>query len=154
MENCRFISNTLPDAEGANRNFQSEYEQLPILSTLERIVESILPLLPSVTEYVSIAKQACKQDFTLFTLDESAAIYLYTMPKSFFSRLDATLRDPNRLALRPWMSFLKLLMSAIEKLPNTKTNLWRGVDYDATLNFVNNDIYTLWGITSCSGILG
>lgn len=149
MENRRFITNILPNREDTNHNLKSEYERSPIL-TLERTVEEISVLVPNIKEYASTAKQKCRRDLTLLTWDESAAIYLYTMPKPFFSGLNTALRDPNRLGLRPWFSFLKLLMGALEKLPNTKTILWRGVDYDARSHFVDNDIYTWWGVTSCS----
>lgn len=149
MNNHRFISNTLPNSENTNRNLQFEYENVPI-QTLDGTVESISTLVPGVTEYVSMAKQACRRDLTLFTWDQSAAIYLYTMSIPFFSRLNAALRDPNRQVLHPWLPFLKLLMSALEKLPQTKAIVWRGVHYDARLHFVDNDIYTWWGVTSCS----
>src|SRR5690349_7987291 len=112
MVNRRFVNNILPKSEDTNQNLQSEYEHLPVL-TLDKAVESISPLVPSVVEYVSTAKKACKRDLTSLTSDESAAIYLYTMAIPFFSRLNAAFRDPNRQVLRPWLSFLKLLMNAL-----------------------------------------
>lgn len=145
MTSVRFRSNILPKLQDTNHNLQASYELSPLI-TLERTVENISHIVPDVAEYVSIAMEKCRRDFASLTWDESAAIYLYTMPKPFFSSLNIALRDPNRQALRPWLSFLRLLMSALEKLPYTKATIWRGVDYDATLHFVNNNIYTLGGM--------
>jgi hypothetical protein len=72
------------------------------------------------------------------------------MPVSFFSRLNIALRDENRHALKPWSAFLKLFITALEKLPSTEATIWRGINYDATLMFVDNDVHTWWNLNSCS----
>ena len=149
MENRRFVSNILPQLQDHSCNLQSIYENLPIMP-LEQAVEEIVQLVPDIAEYVSTAKEKCRQDFTLITRDQSAAIYLYTMPKPFFLELNKALRNPNRQVLRPWLPFLKLLMGALQKLPDTKASLWRGVNYDATTEFIDDGTYTWWGVTSCS----
>ena len=149
MESPRFVSNILPQLREHSCSLESVYEDLPILP-LEKAVEKVSKLVPDIAEYVSIAKKKCNKDFTSITHDESAAIYLYTMPKTFFLELNKALRNPNRQVLHPWLPFLKLLMGALKKLPDTKASLWRGVNYDATTNFVDDDVYTWWGVSSCS----
>ena len=99
---------------------------------------------------LSTAKENYNRHSTLLTRDESAAIYLYSMPTSFFSRLNNTLRAENRHALKPWFAFLKLFITALEKLPSTKATIWRGVNYDDTLIFVDNDVHIWWSVNSCS----
>ena len=150
METRRFVNNILPTLEETDQSLLSDYEHLPIL-TLERSVENLSDRVPNVVEYASIAKNECRRDLSLLTWDESAAIYLYTMPKSFFSTLNTALRAPSRQLQRPWLPFLKLLITALEKLPSTKATIWRGVSYDATSDFVDNSIYIWWSVTSCSG---
>lgn len=149
MESRRFISNILPRVQEADRNSLSGYEHLPLL-TLEESTENLLNRVPGVMGYVSIAKQKCNRDLPLLTWDESAAIYLYTMPISFFSTLNIALRDPNRQSHHPWIPFLKLLITALERLPSAKATIWRGISYDATSDFVDNSIYTWWSVTSCT----
>jgi hypothetical protein len=149
MANNRFGYNTLSRLQEANHSPIFDVADLPVL-TLEEAVEKLIPLIPEVMDYVAIAKKKYNRHSSLLTRDESAAIYFYSMPTSFFSHLQTALRAENRHALNPWLDFLKLLLTAFEKLPSTKATVWRGVNYDATLTFVGNDVYTWWTITSCS----
>jgi hypothetical protein len=143
----RFINSNLPKLQEATHNSIFDYENLPLL-TLGEAVETIVPLISHLMDYVATAKKNCNS--TLLTWDESAAIYLYTMPTEFVSKLNIALRDPNRQVLKPWLHFLKLFMTALKKLPPTRAILWRGVNYDATLTLVEGEVYTWWNITSWS----
>ena len=146
----RFVSNIIPQSQDASFNLQSLYERLPILP-LEKTVEDTSKLVPDILKHVSIAKEKCTRDSTILTLDESAAIYLYTMPSSsVYKSLNIALRGENRQLLHPWLPFLKLLITALEKLPPFKDTIWRGVASDETSKFIGGSVYTWWGITSCS----
>jgi len=127
----------------------SGYEDLTCL-TLDEAVEKITPLVADAAKYLLDAKENCNKDSTLLTLDESAAIYLYSMSTSFFSSLNVALRNRNRHALKSWFAFLKLFMTALKKLPSIKATVWRGVNYDDTLTFVDKDVHIWWGVNSCS----
>jgi hypothetical protein len=127
----------------------SDYEDLPLL-TLEEAVEKIIPLISNVMDLVATATTKYNSHSSLLTRDEWAAIYLYTMPTEFFRRLNIALRATNRQVLEPWLDFLKLLMTALKKLPSTKAIIWRAVNYDATLKFVEDEVYTYWDLNSCS----
>jgi hypothetical protein len=149
QEQNRYINSNIPKLQENLYNPLSDYENLRLL-TLEEAVEKIVPLISRVMDYVTTAKKNYNRHSTLLTCDESAAIYLYTMPNEFVSKLNIVLRDPNRQLLKPWLHFLKLFMTALQKLPPTKATVWRGVNYDATLTFVEGEVYTWWNITSCS----
>lgn len=149
MEAHRFVNNTVPGLQNSIQNLLTNCEHLPIV-TLEQSLEKISDHIPDVLEYASTAKKECRRDLNFLTWDESAAIYLYTMPKPFFSILNTALRTPDRQFQQPWLPFLKLLMTALEKLPSIKATIWRGVKYDATSDFVHDSIYTWWSVTSCS----
>ena len=86
----------------------------------------------------------------LITRDESAAVYLYTMQTPLIKCFSNALRVGDRQALKSWFAFLKLFITALEKLPSIKATIWRGVNYDDTLSFIDNDVHVLWSITSCS----
>ena len=145
----RFINNNLRKLQEANNNPILDYETSPIL-TLEDAAQSIIHIVPGLADYVSRAKANCNRDSKLLTQDESAAIYLYSMPTSFYSSLNIALRSEARYMLKPWFAFLKLFITALEKLPSTKAVIWRGVSFDATLTLFENEVYTWWNISSCS----
>jgi hypothetical protein len=145
----RFINNNIPQLQEINHNSLPNYEDLPLL-TLEEAAEKIISLVPHVMDYVAQAKENYNYHSTLLMPDESAAIYLYTMPTEFFAKLNIALRDPNRQVLNPWLNFLKLFTTALNKLPSTKATIWRAVNYDATSTFIEDAVYTYWYLNSCS----
>jgi hypothetical protein len=145
----RFVNSNLPKRRETSHNSTFDYEDLPLL-TLEEAVKKIIPVISHVMDYVTTAKKRYNWHSTVLTRDESAAIYLYTMSTEFFSALNNALRDANRQVLKPWLDFLKLFVTSLKKLPPTKATIWRGVSYNATSKFVDNDVYTWWDINSCS----
>jgi len=145
----RFVNGGLSELQDANRSPIFGYQHLPVM-TLEQAMETIIPIVPEVEEYVLLAKKHCNRTSSVLTRDESAAIYLYSMPTDFVSCLNNTLRAGNRHTLELWYAFLKLFISALGKLPSTKAIIWRGVNYDDTLTFVDNDVHIWWSVNSCS----
>ncbi|CAF3768460.1 unnamed protein product [Rotaria sp. Silwood1] len=103
---------------------------------------------------VSLAKKVRSEgnDINNLTVDESAAIQLYTMEskterESLFYVLNSTLRLADRSELKPILLYLRLLIGALEKLPSFNGLIYRGVNGDvnrvkqllqtATLNEIN-----------------
>jgi len=150
--NNRFVNGGLFELQAANRSPIFGYQHLPIMS-LEQAMEKIIPIVPEVEEYVLLAKQHCNRTSSVLTWDESAAIYLYSMPIDFFSHLNEYLRAEDRNALKPWFAFLKLFMTALQKLPSCKIVAWRGVVGDVGSAFTDNDMQTWWSVNSCSKAL-
>jgi hypothetical protein len=149
MAQDRYVNSTLSELQEANSSPIYGYQHLPLV-TLEEAVEKIIPLVPGIVDYVSAAKKDCNRGSTLLSLDESAAIYLYSMPISFFSCLNDKLRAENRDALKPWFAFLKLFITALNKLPSIKKTIWRGVSGDVGSKFDDGDVHIWWSINSCS----
>ena len=146
--NNRFVSD-IADLQKVNSSPISGYQYLPLMS-LEEAVKPIVPFLPYVMSYADQAKEYCRQN-TELTINESAAIYLYTMTKySFYDTLNKTLRVENLDALKPWFAFLKLFLIAVGKLPSCTRTVWRGVYGINSSDFVENDVHTWWGVNSCS----
>ncbi|CAF1435915.1 unnamed protein product, partial [Adineta steineri] len=82
-----------------------------------------------------------EDDINNLTVDESAAIQLYTMEseterESFFYILNSLLRSPNRNELQPVLPYFKLLIGALEKLPTLNGVVYRGVNGNISSNFV------------------
>ena len=149
MTKNRVTNETLSEFEETNCNPIFGYEDSPLL-TLEEAVEKIVPLVDRLIDYVTTAKKYCNQDSDLLTRDESAAIYLYTMPTPFYSCLNETLRAKNRHALKPWFNFLKLFITVLEKLPATSGTVWRAVSGDVDSVFDDDDEHIWWSVNSCS----
>ena len=95
----RFVNDSIDDFLQVNGNLISGYQHLPIVS-LEQSVEKIIPIVPNVKNLVNRAIELCRKDPQL-TINESAAIYLYTMGASFYKTLNSVLRVQNPQALEP-----------------------------------------------------
>ena len=72
---------------------------------------------------ITIAKINSKQPEYGLTVDEAAAIHLYTMEweeheQSLYFVLNRTLRLADRSKLRPWFRYLKLFLTGLFKLPS------------------------------------
>ena len=145
----RFVNDSIDDFLQVNSSLISGYQHLPIVS-LEQSVEKIVPFVPDVNNLVNHAMQHCRKGPRLSD-NESAAIYLYTMAKSFYKMLNQVLRAKNPQALEPWFMFLKLFISALDKLPSLPITVWRGItDYFCASDFVKGQMYTWSSINSCS----
>lgn len=137
----RYVNKTVSEYQQANRSPIDGYENEEVMP-LENAIEKLIPLIDDIQIYVLDAKQKCNRNFNLLTWDESATIYLYTMPTNFFGRLNETLRAENRQALKPWFPFLKLFMAALRKLPSSNTTVWRAVAGNTNLFSLEDDVQT------------
>ncbi|WP_238018244.1 ADP-ribosyltransferase domain-containing protein [Dactylosporangium sp. AC04546] len=88
------------------------------------------------------------------TADEAAALYLYTCESAFYRQINATLRHPDRGRLAPYLPYLRLLFSAVSRLPARKEPLWRGVALDLRPQYPLGQTVTWWGVSSCTSKLG
>ena len=117
--------------------------------TLEEAVQSIKNEVFNVEKDVEHAKLHCK-DTDVLTKDESVAVYLYTMGKHPLSKLNCHLRAMNSQGLRPWFAYLKLFISALNKLPPFKGRVWRGIPVRTSFNSAEYAVQTWWTVTSTS----
>lgn len=93
------------------------------------------------------------------TIDESAAIRLYTMEweephRSLYSMLNSALKKDDRRYLRPYFKYLKLFLTALTKLPCLPPQtVWRGVTKDLSAEFLPDTSVTWWAFSSCTNEL-
>ncbi|CAF4033034.1 unnamed protein product, partial [Adineta steineri] len=64
--------------------------------------------------------------------------------------LNAALRTEDRKELKPWFSYLKLILTALEKLPSTPCNVFRGVNLDLSNQYSVRKTFVWWGFSSCT----
>ena len=130
------------------------YEDEPLVS-LEDACEPLKTFIEDLPQYIWIAKQNSKQPDDGLSIDESAAIHLYTMEwtknqKSLYAQLNRTLRSVNRQALKPWFRYLKLFLTALFKLPTVEGVVWRGVQGDLSSQYVKSFEQAWWALSSCT----
>lgn len=128
------------------------YEKCDLLS-LEQAVESIKKLLHNIEAMVYTALQNSRESGDDITVDESAAIHIYTLewPESYnslYRLLNLTLRSEKRNELKPWFPYLKLILAALYKLPPVKKTVWRAVCGDVSNQYQKYKIW--WGFSSCT----
>ncbi|CAF1509060.1 unnamed protein product [Adineta ricciae] len=148
MTSNRFIQHIIPELDNTNPSPAVYYEDLREVP-LEEAVQDIHPLIPSIFHKVATAKRKCRRTFKL-TLDQSASIYLYSMPTTFFTLLNEALRSRNPNTIQPWLLYLKLFTTAIEKLPSCQKTIWRGIPNVNEANFIVDQEITWWSISSCT----
>jgi hypothetical protein len=124
------------------------------LVSLEQALAPVMHRIDQLDRSVKAAKKYCHFPSRHgLTLDESAALYLYTMEggdNSFYRVLNQALRSEDRRALQIWFPYLKLLDTALSKLPDIRRNIWRGVLGDIGKDFQKNEAFTWWNVSSCS----
>ncbi|GAB3802652.1 ADP-ribosyltransferase domain-containing protein [Micromonospora zhanjiangensis] len=85
---------------------------------------------------------------------EAAALHLYTCESAFYRQINATLRNPDRGRIAPYLPYLRLLFSAVSRLPVRTEPLWRGVALDLRAQYPVGRTVTWWGVSSCTSKLG
>ena len=127
------------------------------------LVKACAPLntiIHNISHYIQVAlHETSEQPTNDLTIDESAAIRLYTMEweepyRSLYSMLNHTLKQCTREELRPYFRFLKLLMTALVKLPcEPPLTVWRGVTKNLSAQFPPGTPVTWWSFSSCTTAL-
>ncbi|CAF0987351.1 unnamed protein product [Adineta steineri] len=112
---------------------------------------------PHIHKQISLAKKECskKDDIYDLTIDESAAIQLYTMEskteqESLFYILNSTLRLADRSGLKPILPYFTLLVRALKKLPRFSGLVYRGVNGNVSSRYVKDKEIIWWGFSSCT----
>lgn len=89
--------------------------------------------------------------FSVLTVEEAAAICLYTMDSDLYGNLNNDLRNPrisNEQIVRMWGSYLNLLLGALDRLPSYSGRVFRGLPKSLYLETEE----TWHGFSSCSKI--
>lgn len=126
---------------------------LPLFKACAPLIDTIYNL----PYYVQIALNETQEEPPDgLTIDESAAIRLYTIEwkkphRSLYSMLNLTLSKPDRELLRPYHKYLKLLLTALVKVPCVAPiTIWRGVTKNLSTQFPPGTPVTWWGFSSCT----
>jgi hypothetical protein len=132
------------------------YAEEPLLP----LVEACTPLIDIIHNLLFYVQMALEETPTEppdgLTIDESAAIRLYTIEwsgphRSLYSMLNHTLKKSDRQDLRPYFKYMKLLLTALVKLPCIPpSTIWRGMTKNVSGEFPPDTRVTWWAFTSCT----
>ena len=135
------------------------YENMPLVS-LEESIMPLIVLIPDIHTYVYMAKENNGgSPAEGLTLDESAAICLYSMEwephDQCFSRvLNQSLRSKDRQKLNSWYLYLKLILTALTHLPSISSEkIYRGIKSDLSQDYPQGKKFIWWGFSSCTASL-
>ena len=128
------------------------YEDQPLVS-LRQAMEPLLREVHGLDQWITTSLNQSDPRKKLLMQDEMAAIYLYTMPIIFFKKLNKTLRQGNRLQLESWLPFLKLFITALNKLDDYEGPVYRCVRRDIADQFNDGTDKTWLSFNSCSKVL-
>jgi hypothetical protein len=135
------------------------YEKQPLVS-LEEAIESVVELVPDVKRMAFVAKKKCqKTPANKLSIDESASIILYSMDwepqeQCLYHVLNKTLREKNRKKLIPWFRYLKLVLTALSRLPSSHHVVFRGIKGDIRKDYPQGETIYWWGFSSCTTMMG
>ncbi|WP_327351156.1 ADP-ribosyltransferase domain-containing protein [Streptomyces sp. NBC_01304] len=99
-------------------------------------------------------KRRADETVGALSADAIAALYLYTCESAFYREINAVLRTPDRSKLVPYLPYLRLLFSAVSRLPARTEPLWRGVSLDLRAQYPVGRTVAWWGVSSCTSELG
>ncbi|CAF1035996.1 unnamed protein product [Adineta ricciae] len=130
----------------------SGYELVP-LQPLEVALQPVGNLIEDLDRNIWISKQHSKSSSHGLTHDEAASITIYTMEmdgNSLYRVLNKALRSENRDHIKPWLPYLKLFMTALNKLPSYQGVVWRGIQMDISNAYQRGTRGVWWGVTSAT----
>ncbi|CAF2535982.1 unnamed protein product [Rotaria sp. Silwood2] len=130
------------------------YDKIPIV-TLEQAVLPLTPFLPKIQTYVGIVKEKCENPADGLTSDESASIMLYSigwqpMNECLYVVLNTTLQSMNRQNLKPWFLYLKLLFTAVIRLPSIHLSVYRISKLALIKQYQKDEIIIWWDFPLCT----
>jgi hypothetical protein len=130
------------------------YENMPLVS-IEEAVKPLVSIVPKIERNVFVVKQNCNKPADGLTCDESASIMLYTLESmphenSLYVILNALLRSEQRQKLVPWFLYLRLVLTALARLPSERRFVVRGVKEDLRAEYPTGSTFIWWGFSSCT----
>lgn len=131
------------------------FSELPLCS-IEEAIEPLIPSIPDIeANAIECKKRAMNYRDAHLSSDEIAAIMLYTMEwnpqqHSLYYILNTKLREKDRVWLKPWFLFLRLIITGLSRLPKRKVTVYRGITLDMKEKYPDGSTTIWWGFSSCS----
>ena len=116
-------------------------------------LEEIIPKIPYLDAYIKGATERLShREMDNLTYNERAAVYMYTHEvnsRSLHVLLNQALCSSDTTACKPWIDFLQLLKSGLEKLPSFEGECWRVGTAELLTKISEGQSVVWWNISSC-----
>jgi hypothetical protein len=109
-----------------------------------------LNLVDDLSNQVTLSLKKCQYPKDGLTQDQSAALYLYSLPGSFYTMFNGVLRDEDRTRSIPFHDYYRLFMSALNKLKSIQDTVWRGVTADLSAQYRPGTVHIWHAASSCT----
>ena len=76
--------------------------------------------------------------------EEAGAVHLYTIESPLYKLLNEHLRKRDRSAFKPFFSYVRLLLTALRKLPRREVTVFRGVKLNLSSKYPEGEVVTWW----------
>lgn len=124
------------------------------LVTLEEATQKFQYSIDNCNAYVQLAKNKTHNFTDGLTRDEAASIRFYMMGVSKSGQnvaeaVNRALRAGVSIHLERWLPYIKLIITALNKLPSYKGKIWRCTRGNITLRYDKNCLWS--GFSSCTG---
>lgn len=154
MGACHSKYRSLSSDEKTQLSVIEGYQHMPLVS-LERALEPLKTILPSIQQYVRLAKEKCSNPADGLTCDQSAAIMLLTMRWQPWNQclsvvLNETLNSLDRTKIHLWFLYLKLVITALIRLPSRKRTIYRGIQSKVHRQYPNGKNILWWDFALCT----
>lgn len=126
------------------------------LVQLDAATATLTSFIPGIVITVSVAMAFARDlvhtegpDPHGLTVDEVGAVYLYTA-QCLYKQLNEALRSEDRQNCIPYFGYLRLLLSAVDKLPSHSGHVFRGIRKDLSGTYTKNREVYEWAIGSAT----
>eukprot|EP00966_Prymnesium_polylepis_P263298 6081728-Prymnesium_polylepis.2 len=98
-----------------------------------------------------VGAEKAKDDLHELTADEIGAMFLYTTDSPLYPKMNELQRSYDRTGLKVFFSYLRLLLTAHDKLPKFAGSVWRGVKgVDLRSRYPTGEKSAWWAFSSTS----
>lgn len=154
MGACHSKYHSLSSDEKTHLSIIEGYQHMPLVS-LERALEPLKSILPSIQQYARLAKEKCSNPADGLTCDQSAAIMLLTMRWKPWNQclsivLNETLNSFDQTKIHLWFLYLKLVITALIRLPSQKRTIYRGIQSKVHRQYPKGKNIFWWDFALCT----
>ena len=121
--------------------------------SLDQALRTVRRYVNRLDEKIEVAKDNSYRSKGRLTIDEAAAIQLYTMEwtdsrENISTHLNQSLRSKQRFHVQVWLDYLKLFLRGLSKLPRDSRTIYR-LAFGNLANQYPKEC-TWWGFSSCT----
>jgi len=131
-------------------------DEQPLVS-LEQACEPLFQCKPlkSLKQFCLVSKMqanefAKRNKLGSLSIDEAAAINLYTRECGLYTEMNRAFREADRNQVKPYFPYIKLLLTAVTKLQPVKGVFYRGVRKDLSSLYSKGATTIWWSWSSCT----